>query len=268
MAKVKVGLDTALEGKEPGCGSGCRDRPGTEGTTEGQTTQGREWCSIGQGSKLSSKQAWRFSPAPRGYVHSNSPMARGIPKAKSSIALRGGFIAEGGSPHFAWGSRTVRTPYEPRAEGQSETLRSRTVAASQPYEAVRTTAKYAKYADAHPNPASSIKPSSVAAGTRMGTCTWCGSKGRLSLRRLWLPRPLSSPLSLGSRLEAHRGTAAPYERRINHGPKDQPKPHEPWTRKTVTAHPSGLSKRIDCIKTMNHRFPVPPPFYILLQVWG
>ena len=72
MAKVKVGLDTALEGKEPGCGSGCRDRPGTEGTTEGQTTQGREWCSIGQGSKLSSKQAWRFSPAPRGYVHLHS----------------------------------------------------------------------------------------------------------------------------------------------------------------------------------------------------
>ena len=65
-----VGLDTALEGKEPGCGSGCRDRSGTEGTTEGQPTQGREWCFIGQGSRLSSKQAWRFSPAPRGYVHS------------------------------------------------------------------------------------------------------------------------------------------------------------------------------------------------------
>ena len=64
-----MGLDTALEGKEPGCGSGWRDRPGTEGTTVGQPTQGREWCFIGQGSRLSSKQAWRFSPAPRGYVH-------------------------------------------------------------------------------------------------------------------------------------------------------------------------------------------------------
>ena len=42
-----MGLDTALEGKEPGCGSGWRDRPGTEGTTVGQPTQGREWCFIG-----------------------------------------------------------------------------------------------------------------------------------------------------------------------------------------------------------------------------
>ena len=64
-----VGLDKTQEGKEPSCGSGCRDRSGTEGTTEGQPTQGREWCFIGQGSRLSSKQAWRFSPAPRGYVH-------------------------------------------------------------------------------------------------------------------------------------------------------------------------------------------------------
>ena len=42
-----MGLDTALEGKEPGCGSGWRDRPGTEGTAVGQPTQGREWCFIG-----------------------------------------------------------------------------------------------------------------------------------------------------------------------------------------------------------------------------
>ena len=44
-----MGLDTALEGKEPGCGSGWRDRPGTEGTTVGQPTQGTEWCFIGLG---------------------------------------------------------------------------------------------------------------------------------------------------------------------------------------------------------------------------
>ena len=35
VEELMVGLDTALEGKEPGCVSGCRDRPGTEGTTEG-----------------------------------------------------------------------------------------------------------------------------------------------------------------------------------------------------------------------------------------
>ena len=62
-------MDTALEGKEPGCGSGCRDRSGTEGTTEGQPTQGREWCFIGQSPRLPSKQAWRFPPVRRGYVH-------------------------------------------------------------------------------------------------------------------------------------------------------------------------------------------------------
>ena len=35
-----VGLDTALEGKEPGCGAVGGDKPGNEGTTEGQMTQG------------------------------------------------------------------------------------------------------------------------------------------------------------------------------------------------------------------------------------
>ena len=40
---VTWGWTTALEGKEPGW----RDRPGTEGTTVGQPTQGREWFFIG-----------------------------------------------------------------------------------------------------------------------------------------------------------------------------------------------------------------------------
>ena len=62
-----MGLDTALEGKEPGCGSGCRDRPGTEGTTVGQPTQGREWCFIGL--------------EPAGYPasrHGDFPLRRGV----------------------------------------------------------------------------------------------------------------------------------------------------------------------------------------------
>ena len=62
-----MGLDTALEGKEPGCGSGWRDRPGTEGTTVGQPTQGREWCFIGL--------------EPAGYPasrHGDFPLRRGV----------------------------------------------------------------------------------------------------------------------------------------------------------------------------------------------
>ena len=62
-----MGLDTALEGKEPGCGSGWRDRPGTEGTTVGQPTQGREWCFIGL-------EAAGY-PASR---HGDFPLRRGV----------------------------------------------------------------------------------------------------------------------------------------------------------------------------------------------
>ena len=62
-----MGLDTALEGKEPGCGSGWRDRPGTEGTTVGQPTQGREWCFIGLESA--------GYPASR---HGDFPLRRGV----------------------------------------------------------------------------------------------------------------------------------------------------------------------------------------------
>ena len=35
------GWTRAVEGKEPGCGSGCGDRPGNESTSEGQLGQGR-----------------------------------------------------------------------------------------------------------------------------------------------------------------------------------------------------------------------------------
>ena len=62
-----MGLDTALEGKEPGCGSGWRDRPGTEGTTVGQPTQGRERCFIGL-------EAAGY-PASR---HGDFPLRRGV----------------------------------------------------------------------------------------------------------------------------------------------------------------------------------------------
>ena len=62
-----MGLDTALEGKEPGCGSGWRDRPGTEGTAVGQPTQGREWCFIGL-------EAAGY-PASR---HGDFPLRRGV----------------------------------------------------------------------------------------------------------------------------------------------------------------------------------------------
>ena len=62
-----MGLDTALEGKEPGCGSGWRDRPGTEGTTVSQPTQGREWCFIGL-------EAAGY-PASR---HGDFPLRRGV----------------------------------------------------------------------------------------------------------------------------------------------------------------------------------------------
>ena len=60
-------MDTALEGKEPGCGSGWRDRPGTEGTAVGQPTQGREWCFIGL-------EAAGY-PASR---HGDFPLRRGV----------------------------------------------------------------------------------------------------------------------------------------------------------------------------------------------
>ena len=64
---VTWGWTTALEGKEPGCGSGWRDRPGTEGTTVGQPTQGREWCFIGL-------EAAGY-PASR---HGDFPLRRGV----------------------------------------------------------------------------------------------------------------------------------------------------------------------------------------------
>ena len=60
---VTWGWTTALEGKEPGW----RDRPGTEGTTVGQPTQGREWCFIGL--------------EPAGYAasrHGDFPLRRGV----------------------------------------------------------------------------------------------------------------------------------------------------------------------------------------------
>ena len=60
-----VGLDTALEGKEPGCGAGCGDMPGTEGTTEGQPTQG---------GGVSSAKAAGY-PARR---HGDFPLRRGV----------------------------------------------------------------------------------------------------------------------------------------------------------------------------------------------
>ena len=56
---------TVLEGYEPGCGSGCRDRPGTEGTTKGQPTQ-RGWGFIGQA---------EGDPASR---HGDFPLRRGV----------------------------------------------------------------------------------------------------------------------------------------------------------------------------------------------
>ena len=71
-----MGLDTALEGKEPGCGSGWRDRPGTEGTTVGQPTQGREWCFIGLESA--------GYPASR---HGDFPLRRGVMFIKPNSRL-------------------------------------------------------------------------------------------------------------------------------------------------------------------------------------
>ena len=42
---------------------------GNCGHSRWPTNQGGGGCFIGKGRRLSSKQAWRFSPAPRGYVH-------------------------------------------------------------------------------------------------------------------------------------------------------------------------------------------------------
>ena len=94
--------------------------------------------------------------------------------------------------------------------------RSRKIS-KRPYEPRQTTAKYAKYATTHPNSASSIKPSSVAAATRMGTCTWCGCKGPC-----FPAPPMAAPPSLVSSLvrqplrspqRTRRPVRTPYEPR-------------------------------------------------------
>ena len=75
-------------------------------------------------------------------------------------------------------SRKALAPYERRTKHGPKTIRSRTEALPKPYEAAQTTAKYAKYATAQPNPAPLHK-------TQL--CGCCNPNGQMHVVRVQGP---------------------------------------------------------------------------------